>query len=104
MVSRAENTGEVLEKAAAGSLDSYVLRRPGTAPVITFGRSSRQPSKLWYLPGISDGDADPAPYMQLGMVDGTWELEILDGKPRLVCDTPDITGSFSAPFTIGNRD
>ncbi len=96
MVSRAENTGEVLERAAAGSLDSYVLRKPGSAPVITFGRESKQPTKLWYLPGIPDAEAEPQPFMQLSMADGTWELEVTDGKPKLTCDTPDISGSFSA--------
>jgi hypothetical protein len=103
MVSRAENTGEVLEKAPLGSLDTYVLRKPGSAPVITLGRVSKQPTKLWYLPGIPDTDAEPAPFMQLGLVDGTWELEITDGKPKLVCDTHDIEGSFSAPFRTASQ-
>lgn len=106
MVSRAENTGEVLEKSPPHSPDVYVLRKPGTPPVITFGRASRLPARVWYLPGVllGAGDAEPAPYLELGMVDGSWELEITDGKPKLTCDTPDIAGSFSTvPGAIADR-
>ena len=94
MVTRAENTGEVIERAPVGSPDVFVLRKPGTTPVLTFGRPARQPTKLWYVPGLPDGGSEMNPFLQLGMVDGSWGLEITDGKPKLTCDTAGITGSF----------
>ncbi len=108
MVTRAENTGEIIEKAPPGSPETYVLRKHGTSPILTFGRPSAAPLKLWYAPGLPEGDSDMAPYLTLGLVDGIWELEIKDGHGRLICDTPGVTGSLASDAidtrAVGKRD
>ncbi len=92
MVSRAENTGQVLEKAPSGSPNSWVLRAPGTAPIRTMGRASTQPTRLWLAADAKGKPAPPA--LSLWMVDGTWEMEIQNGRAEFVCDTPDIKMAF----------
>ncbi len=112
MVTRAGNTGEVLEKAPAGSMDNFVLRKHGTGPVVTFGRPSTTPVKVWMLRDGKD-TPDQDPVLTLGMIDGTWEAEIIDGTARFVNDTPGIAAIFGAGVTDvsprsaasnGNRD
>lgn len=105
MVSRAQNTGEVMEKAPPGSPDTWVLRKQGAAPVVTFGRPSTQPTRLWFLPGDPDTASNSAmtPVLTLGMVDGSWELEIKDGHASLTCDTPAIQGAFGMAFHVGAK-
>lgn len=49
MVTRAENTGELLEKSAAGAVGPWTLRSAGTAPVVTCGRACAQPTQVWIV-------------------------------------------------------
>ena len=94
MTSRAENTGELFEKAQAGAIGDWVLRAPGKAPVITYGRSSTQPTHIWFAPAGKPVKSAPAPraLIALWMVDGTWEMHIENGRSTLICDTPGING------------
>ncbi len=50
MVTRAENTGQVIDNAPDGFPGKFVLKARGAAPVLTFGRPSSQPTELWVLP------------------------------------------------------
>jgi hypothetical protein len=99
MVPRAENTGQVLEKAPQGAPNSWVLRAAGTAPVMTMGRPSSQPMRLWLAASGSNGRTAARPALTLWMVDGTWEVEIHDGRAVLACDTP---GVQTAMGTLGH--
>jgi hypothetical protein len=94
MTSRAENTGERLEKAPSGSVSDWVLRAPGKAPVLTYGRASTQPTHIWFEPPGKPKKPAPAPHalLALWMVDGTWELHIENGHSTLLCDTSGING------------
>jgi hypothetical protein len=98
MVTRAGNTGEVLEKAPAGSMDNFVLRKHGTGPVVTFGRPSLIPVKVWMMRAARE-ITDQDPMLTLGMIDGTWEAEIVDGTARFINDTPGIAAVFGAGVT-----
>ncbi|HZP80457.1 MAG TPA: hypothetical protein VFB21_02350 [Chthonomonadaceae bacterium] len=95
MVSRAENTGQVLAKAPPGSPNVWALRAPGKAPIRTFGRASAQPTRLW-LPTVEKGKLVAKPALALWMQDGTWEVEVRDGRAAFACDTPDIQTKLSA--------
>ena len=88
MVSRAENTGQVLTKAKQGFPGAFVLQTPGTAPVLTFGRASETPARIWLKPSESEENA----FFALWMRDGTWEIELRDGRIHLTCDTPNLKG------------
>ena len=98
MVSRAENTGEALTKAAPGMAGEWALTEPGKAPVLTFGRSAELPTRLWISTApASDANRNPKsrtekPLLALWMVDGTWEMEWKRGDLTLICDTPGLTG------------
>ncbi|HZO89417.1 MAG TPA: hypothetical protein VFB38_13890 [Chthonomonadaceae bacterium] len=92
MVSLAENTGQVFEKAPSGAPEAWALRARGAAPVVTLGRPSAQPTRLWLT-----STAASSPALALWMVNGTWELEIQDGCARLACDTPGIQSRLSLP-------
>jgi len=101
MVTRAENKGQVCERAPNGAPCTYVLRNPGCAPIQTFGRASAPPVRLWLnTPG---GGNAGTPLMTLNMENGTWEVEIKDGKAKLVCDTPQITGLLGTAFVTGEK-
>lgn len=88
VVTRAENTGQQLLPAGQNAISDYVLKVPGKAPVLTFGRTAKYATHLWLSPA-QKGDNTT---LSLWMEDGTWEAEILNGKIRLACDTPGITG------------
>lgn len=97
MVSRAENTGEVLEKAPPGSVSDWVLRSPGAAPILTFGRTSPKPTRLFFaartvVKGKKKVTVPERSLLTLNMVDGAWEMEIKDGKVTLACDTAGVNG------------
>jgi hypothetical protein len=94
MASRAENTGEWLEKAPAGANGDFVLRAHGKAPVLTFGRASLQPTHIWFAAPGKPAKYAPAPraLIALWMVDGTWEMHIENRRSTLVCDTSGING------------
>jgi hypothetical protein len=111
MVSHAANSGEQFEASAAGSPGMWVLRSPGGAPVLTFGRASAQPTRIWLSPApeakpttVPKGKPvvkvttppKPAanPMLLLYMEDGTWELEMKDGRATVVCDTGGIAGNL----------
>ena len=55
MVSRAENTGQALEKSPAGAVNAWVLRAPGTGPILTFGLEAMLPTRVWFA-----GEMEPA--------------------------------------------
>lgn len=94
MTSRAENTGERLEKAPSGAVGGWVLRAPGKAPVLTYGRASMQPTHIWFDTPVKPHQPKPAVHalLALWMVDGTWELHIENGRSTLLCDTAGING------------
>ncbi len=105
MVSLAANTGQVLQRAPAGALDSWVLTNPGTAPVITAGQVSGKPTSVWMLPQKPGGPVRSL--LQIHLVNGSWELEIQQHNVTLSCDTPGaegralgsaFTGMAAAPF------
>ncbi|HZT44102.1 MAG TPA: hypothetical protein VFA07_18200 [Chthonomonadaceae bacterium] len=120
MVSRAENTGQVLEKAPSGAVSDWALRVPGAAPILTFGHASSQPTKLWFAPrpvsahlaltrlAHTTGKTQSKPQktatvparslLALYMVDGTWEMTIRNGRASLACDTAGVNG-----IALGNR-
>lgn len=58
MVSLAENTGQNLDNTHLGSLSDWALRSPGSAPVITFGRQSIQPVRLW-IANLPESEVSP---------------------------------------------
>ena len=97
MVSRAENTGEVIEKTSAGAPGPFALRISGAAPVQTFGKSAPLPTRVWLArdsnaPKSAVFHDKDAPLFALWLENGVWELEIKDGKMTLACDTPGING------------
>ena len=96
VVSRAQNTGEVFQKAPADAISDWYLKNLGGAPVTTLGRPSKQPQRLWVtsLPLPKRG-VIARPLLALWMADGTWELEMKDGAPRVTCDTPGISGNLA---------
>jgi hypothetical protein len=81
MVSRAENTEQLLERAPDGSPSRLVLKNQGRAPVITYGRAAH---------GATIVRRGNETIISLGMMDGTWELLVREGKAALICDTPGI--------------
>ncbi len=88
MVSRAENTGQQLIPAGQNAISSYILKVPGKAPVVTFGRTSKYATHLWLKPEQTGENT----LISLWMEDGTWEAEIVNGRIRFSCDTLGITG------------
>jgi hypothetical protein len=88
MVSRAENTGQVLTPASQNAISEYVLKTPGKGPVVTFGRPAKYATHLWLNPNHKGANT----LFSLWMEDGTWEIVIRNGRVRLQCDTPGITG------------
>ncbi len=82
MVSVARNTGQILEKSDGRfHPDKYVLKAVGTAPILTDGKPSEQPTVLGFL--AERGQRATMVYME----NGTWEI-VRDGNRRtIVCDT-----------------
>lgn len=115
MVSRAENTGEIFERAPPNPLGEWALRGFGSSPVLTFGRPFGRPTRIWLnrttpkttaarkvansagskRPGGA-GQTSPSerPLLTLFMVDGTWEIEINDDVVTFACDTSGISGQL----------
>ena len=79
MVSKADNTEQSIEVANAGAPGRIKLKNWGRAPVRTHGRTGTKPTFL-----MRNGTL----LMELGMMDGTWELVCKNGLFTLVCDTP----------------
>jgi hypothetical protein len=93
MVTQAENTGQKLEPPTASG-KRWRLSNTGTAPVITRGKPSAIPIKVWLTP--SGAKIHPnAPLLTLYLQNGTWELVVENGTPRLICDTPGIRTKLS---------
>lgn len=90
MVSRAENTGQSLELAPAGSPGRWILNAPGKAPILTYGKQTGKPARVW-MPGSAK------PVLTADIEDGTWELEVNDGRASFTCDTPNILWQSSLP-------
>ncbi len=98
MVSRAENTGQQLVPSAENSISEYMLKAPGAAPVLTYGKSSKQATMLWLNASQKGENCAIAMWMQ----DGTWEVILKRGKATVACDTPGITGkTFGSKFETG---
>lgn len=122
MVSRAVNTGETLEKSPPGFQFPYVLKAAGKGPVITDGRPASKPTRLWFVlpataativkastPGTPTSKPASAPplratedLVRVGLVNGTWELELREGAATFLCDTPGINVvALGQSFTTG---
>ncbi len=98
MATQAQNTGERLEKAVAGSVGAFVLLSAGRGPVITLGSPTSQPTRLWL-----SGDDAKAPSLIVPLKNGTWEAELKDGVFSFLCDTPGIVAKWRGK-RIGIRD
>ena len=114
MVSHAFNSGEVYEPSPISTPGTWVLRSPGSGPVVTYGRPSPQPTRIWLnlIPKSKQTPSDakkskptkgaeaPPTLLTLYMVDGTWELEMKNGRAVVACDTNGIVGNLlGRPFT-----
>lgn len=102
MVTRAENTGQDLEKADTGEPGDWVLKAPGAAPVVTFGRQADASTRLWIETPPRRARQAPVIVTLLDMpiLDGTWEIECRSGHATVACDTPGIAGvALGQPFT-----
>ena len=93
MVTQAENTGQVLVRTKTGLGDGfeYALNAPGKAPVTTLGRKAKQPVQVW-LNGAAEKSR---PTLALWMENGTWEMDIRNGRITLDCDTRDMDGEIA---------
>jgi len=103
MVSRAENTGQRLERAAPGAPARFHLKAWGSAPIRTLGRFEGRAMRL---------TRGKQPVLSLALANGAWELHVRNGRATLVCDTPGIRGRLfgraltttpSAPLTVDIR-
>jgi hypothetical protein len=100
MVTRAENSDELLERAPEDAPGPWQLTTPGAGPVVTFGGGSSSPTKVWIQPQKRNGKPVPLalPLLTMDMIAGTWEVELVRGTARLLCDTIEIHG------TVHGRD
>ena len=87
MVSLAENTGQNYAKAAPGSIADFALNLSGKAPVVTLGRKSEKPTRLWFT-----SRSATVPLLSLWLENGTWEALLTGNRLTLDCDTPDMDG------------
>lgn len=99
MVSVAENTGQLLTTAPKGSIAPWVLKQRGAAPMTTLGKPSSIPTKVWFVgqentPKEGKAVPPPNPILILYLENGTWELDMKDGKAKFQCDTPQIRGNL----------
>lgn len=95
MVSRAENTGQQLAPSPENSIAEFMLKAPGSAPVQTYGKPSKQAAMLWLNANQKGEKCAIAIWMQ----DGTWEVVLQRGKATVWCDTPGIAGkAFGSKF------
>jgi hypothetical protein len=96
MVTRAENSEELLERAPKDAPAPWQLTAAGAAPVLTFGSGSLAPTKVWIEAQKVGGKPVPLalPLLTVDMISGTWELELADGTARILCDTVDIRGTL----------
>jgi hypothetical protein len=96
MVTRAENSEELLERAPKDAPAPWQLTAAGAAPVLTFGSGSLAPTKVWIEAQKVGGKPVPLglPLLTVDMVSGTWEMELADGTARMLCDTVDIHGTL----------
>ncbi len=106
MVTRAENSEELLEKAGKDSPAPWQLTQAGTSPVLTYGGQSLVPTKVWIEAQQVNGKPVPlpSPLLTLSMADGTWELELTGGTARLLCDTTEIHGSLHGRDFVTTED
>ena len=96
MVTRAENSDELLERAPKDAPAPWQLTTAGTGPVWTFGSSSLSPTKVWIEAQRAKGKPIPLanPLLTVDMIAGTWEMELVNGTARLLCDTNNIHGTL----------
>lgn len=99
MVTRAENSDEIFERAPKDAPAPWQLTAPGAGPVVTYGGSSSTPTKVWILPpSTAQAKAKPKPLpnplLTMNMVAGTWEVELSNGMARMLCDTVDMHGTL----------
>lgn len=96
MVTRAENSEELLERAPKDAPAPWQLTTAGAGPVLTFGSGSITPTKVWIEAQKVNGKPVPLPLplLTMDMIAGTWEMELVDGTARLHCDTSEIHGTL----------
>jgi len=96
MVTRAENSDEILERAPKDAPGPWQLTTAGVGPVLTFGSRSNTPTKVWIeLQKVSGKPVPlPTPLLTLDMIAGTWEIEMASGIARVHSDTVDIHGTL----------
>ncbi len=91
MVSTAVNSGQQLSKSPAGAPAAWMLTEAGTVPVLTGGIPSAIATKVWIQP--ERDSTHVSPQLLMNMANGVWELDIVNGKANLVCDTAGISGT-----------
>ena len=106
MVTRAENSDELLERASKDAPAPWQLTAPGTGPVHTFGSSSLSPTKVWIEAQRVNGKPVPLPLplLTMDMISGTWEMELAAGTAQLLCDTTSIHGTLHGRDFITSDD
>ncbi len=90
MVSTAVNYGQQLTKSPAGAPAAWMLTDAGTLPVLTGGAPSALATKVWIQPEKSTMHVNPL--LSMNLQNGVWELDLVDGKANLLCDTAGISG------------
>ena len=86
MLSRSENTGERLERASDNMPGSHALITRGGSPVLTFGRDSLSPTRVWKVTSAGKH----TPLVSVWMLDGSWEALIDPENSKVSCDTANI--------------
>jgi hypothetical protein len=101
MVSRGENSGQHLARAQSGAVAPYALLKPGKSPVLTYGKASATPVRLW-MRTAQRAATQETELLSLALENGTWEMELREGRLTLDCDTPGIAGTaLGRAFTTG---
>ncbi|MDQ2731268.1 MAG: hypothetical protein M3Y56_06380, partial [Armatimonadota bacterium] len=99
MVTRAGNTGQNLALVGVHGPAPFVLRHVGTAPIVTNGAPSANPTFV---------QLGATPLVEVDMTGGVWELLRLWNRYLFYCDTPgvrvrpEIAGRLIA-ITVDNR-
>jgi len=84
MVTMAENTGQRLLPSQLAGVADYVLEDNGWPPVHTRGTPSRVATRV---------SLDGRPLLQIGLINGTWELLVDGSAATLWCDTADVSAT-----------
>lgn len=94
MVSIASNTGQQFAKSDGQfHPDRFALKTTGSPPILTGGKPSDTPTRFTFTAG--DGEAT----LEVGMINGTWEVERNGNTVRVACDTPGVRIAFPGAQT-----